>query len=85
MRQFALGADSLMLGTSFTRRGIALLLIGLGVGLISSVTAAVEFLLWFHHTFTLGLPRPSSGAILALPFLLFSVGLVLLQQERNRR
>jgi hypothetical protein len=68
-----------------TRRAIALLLIAFGVGLISSVTAIVEFLLWFHHASIARLPWQSSGAILALPFLLFSIGLVLLQQERHRR
>jgi len=76
---------TVMLETSLTRRGFALLLMGLAVGLISAVTAIVEYLLWFHHTLIVRLPWESSGAILALPFVLFSVGLVLLQQERNRR
>jgi len=63
-----------------TRREVAFLLIELGVGLILAVVAIVEFILWFHRMFIVGIRLSwSPGSIvLALPFILMLIGSMLL-------
>jgi hypothetical protein len=38
-----------------SRREVAFLLIGLGVGLALTVVVVIEFFLWFHHMFIVGI------------------------------
>ena len=68
-----------------TRRELALLLIGLGVGLILAVAAAIEFVLWFHHMFVMGFGWRPGSVLLTLPFLLILLGSILLYRSKGER
>jgi hypothetical protein len=71
--------------TDMSRREFAFLLIGLGVGLILSVAAIIEFVLWFHHAFIVGVSWRPGSALLALPFLLVLLGSILLLRSKGER
>jgi hypothetical protein len=60
------------------KREVAFLLIGLGIGLILSVVAIVEFVMWFHHMFIVDVKWHPASALLAVPFLLVLIGSMLL-------
>jgi hypothetical protein len=74
--------------TFVTRREIAFLLVGLGVGLALSIVAIVEILSsLYHHMFIVGYSWDKPIAL--IPFLLMFAGLILLLsgnccQERRR-
>jgi hypothetical protein len=64
------------------RREGGFLLIGLGAGLIlSTVVVVLEFVLWFHHMFILGIHWSPASVLLAVPFLLVLTGLILLRRR----
>jgi len=67
-----------------TKRDLAFLLIGMGVGLMLSAVAVVELAFTFHHMFIVGFVwRPSSIAVLAAPFVVITAGGVVLWQSRR--
>ena len=51
-----------------SKRELGFLVIGLGIGLLFAAVAMVEFVLWFHHMFTLGFAWRPGSILLALPF-----------------
>ena len=61
-----------------------MLLIGLGVGLILVVVAAIGFV-WFHHMFIIGISWRPSSAVLTLPFLLVLLGSILLYRRKDEQ
>jgi uncharacterized protein (TIGR03382 family) len=67
------------------RREVAFLLIGLGIGLVFAVGAIVDFVLSFHHMFIVGIRWTPISVVLALPFLLVVLGLVLLRRRKGER
>jgi hypothetical protein len=67
-----------------TRREIAFLLIGLGVGLSLSVVAVIEILKsLYHHMFIVGYSWDKPIAL--VPFLLVVAGLILLLPRKEKR
>ena len=68
-----------------SRREVAFLLIGLGAGLIFAAVAIIEFVLWFHHMFILGVRWTPASVVLAIPFLLVLSGLLILYCGGGRR
>ena len=60
-----------------SKRELGFLLIGFGIGLLFAVAAVV---LWFHHMLIIGW-RPGS-IVLALPFVLIAIGIVLSRRTR---
>jgi hypothetical protein len=68
-----------------TRREVSFLLIGLGISLILAVAAIIEFVLWFHHAFILGISWRPGSALLVLPFLLVLLGSILLLRSKGER
>lgn len=67
-----------------TRREIAYLLIGFGIGLpLAVIGAATLVTVWMHHTFIIGIAWRPVSIFLVLPFLPLIVGVILLY--RNRR
>jgi len=67
------------------RRDVAFLLIGLGIGLIFAVVAVIEFVLWFHHMFIVGIEWHRASVVLAIPFLLVLIGSALLCRSGGER
>lgn len=63
-----------------TKREVGFLLIGLGVGLVLAVVAVIEFVLWFHHMFIVGIRFKPVSVVLAFPFLLMGAGFLLLKR-----
>jgi len=61
------------------KRELGFLLIGIGIGLLFTV---VETVLWLHHMFTIGFGRRLGSIVLALPFVLIAVGIVLSRRAR---
>src|SRR5450631_1057419 len=68
-----------------TRREVAFLLIGLGVGLIFAVAAIIYFVMWFHHMFIIGFSWKPSSLALALPFILTLLGSILLYRTKSEQ
>jgi hypothetical protein len=66
-----------------SRHGVALLLIGLGVGIIGVTLVALAYFAWWHHMFIIGLQWSSRSILLASPFLLILVGLVFLRRSKS--
>ena len=66
-------------------RQLGFLLIGLGAGLVLSFAGAIEFLLWFHHMFIVGIRWRPESVVLTLPFLLILFGLILLRQRKDKQ
>jgi hypothetical protein len=60
-----------------SKRELGFLLIGFGLGLMFGVAAVVEFVLWFHHMFIIGFAWRPGSIVLALPFVLIVLGVVL--------
>jgi hypothetical protein len=67
-----------------TRREIGFLLIGLGAGLIFAVVAIIEFVLWFHHMFIIGVRWLPGSIVLALPLLFVLIGVTLLYRRKTQ-
>ena len=65
-----------------TKREAALLLIGLGLGLILAVVAVVELVLTFHHTFIMGISWRPATILLGFPFALILAGAVMLRRPK---
>lgn len=68
-----------------TRREVEFLLIGLGVGLIFAVVAIIEFVMWFHHMFIIGISWRPGSVVLALPLILTLTGSILLYHSKGER
>jgi hypothetical protein len=68
-----------------TRREVAFLLIGIGSGLILADVAIVQFILWFHHMFILGITWRPASALLALPILVVLAGALLLYRGKPKQ
>jgi len=69
-----------------TKRDLAFLLIGIGVGLILSAVAVVELAFAIHHMFIVGFAwRASSIVVLAGPFLFIAAGGTVLWRSRRRK
>jgi len=67
-----------------TRREVAFLMIGLGIGLpLATIGAATLVSVWMHHMFIIGFAWRPASVFLGLPFLPLIVGILLLY--RNRR
>jgi heme/copper-type cytochrome/quinol oxidase subunit 1 len=67
-----------------TKRNFAYLLIGFGAGLLVSVAAIIEFVVWFHHMFIVGLAWRPGSVVLALPFVMIFVGLAFLVRDKTQ-
>jgi hypothetical protein len=67
-----------------SRREIGFLLIGLGIGLMLSVVAIVEYVMMFHHMFVIGIAWNPKSILLVLPFVLVGIGVVLLFRSRGK-
>jgi uncharacterized membrane protein len=67
-----------------TGREAGFLLIGLGTGLILAVVATVELVLGFHHMFIVDVHLQPGSIVLALPFLLMLIGVILLFRTKRR-
>jgi len=67
-----------------SRRGVALLLIGIGVGTIFVELVVLEYIFWSRSFFGIGVRFRPESVILILPFLLIVVGLFLLRTNRQR-
>jgi len=68
-----------------TRREIAFLLIGFGVGLPFAVIGAATLVaVWMHHMFIMGISGRPASVFLVLPFLPLIVGLILLYRHRRQ-
>lgn len=67
-----------------SRRGVALLLIGVGAGIIGAAVIALAYFVWAHHMIIIGIRWRPSSVLLALPFLLVVVGLFLLRRNQHR-
>jgi len=66
-------------------REIAFLLIGLGAGLMLAVVAVIELMASvYHHMFIIGFSWCPGSLLLALPFVLVAVGLVILYRDRSK-
>jgi hypothetical protein len=63
-----------------TKRELALLLVGLGTGLLLSIVVIAAFLL-SARLFIVGIRLKSSSLVLLLPFALISAGIILLCQK----
>ena len=71
-----------MVGMS--RREVAFLLIGLGLGLMLAVAEVIWlFVVWSHHMFIVGMRLSPGLALLGIPFLLLLVGVLLLYRSRS--
>lgn len=68
-----------------SRRELAFLLIGLGIGLSLAVAVVIEFVLWFHHMFIVGVNWRPTSAVLAIPILLVLLGSILLYRSSRQR
>jgi heme/copper-type cytochrome/quinol oxidase subunit 1 len=68
-----------------TRREVAFLLIGLGTGLVFAVAVVIEFVMWFHHMFIVGISWRPGSIVLAVPFLLILIGSTLLIRSKGQR
>jgi len=68
-----------------TKREVGFPLIGLGIGLTLAVAAIIEFVLWFHHMFLVGIQWGPESILLAVPFALILAGGFLLFRERSLR
>ena len=68
-----------------TRREVAFLLIGLGVGLIMAVAAIIKFVLSLSRDFAIGISWRPASVFLALPILLVLLGLILLFRNKGER
>jgi hypothetical protein len=69
-----------------TKRDLAFLLIGMGIGLILSAIGVVELAFMFHHMFIVGFVwQPSSIAMLAAPFLFIAAGGVVLRFSQRQQ
>ena len=62
-----------------SKRELGFLLIGFGVGLLFAV---VETVLWLHHMFIIGFSWRPGSIVLALPFVLIAIGIVLSRRAR---
>jgi hypothetical protein len=65
-----------------SKRELGFLLIGFGIGLLFAVAAVVESVLWFHHMFIIGFAWRPGSIVLALPFVLIAIGIVLSRRAR---
>ena len=63
------------------KRELGFLLIGFGIGLLLAVAVVIESVLWFHHMFMIGFAWRPGSVVLALPFVLIAVGIVLLRRK----
>jgi MFS family permease len=68
-----------------TRRLIAFVLIGSGVGLIVGAAVGIVLFVWTHHMFIFGIRWRPSSILLALPFLLILFGSTLLLRRNSRQ
>jgi hypothetical protein len=68
-----------------SRREVAFLLLGLGVGLMFAVLALVELALSFHRMFIVGIRWTPASVVLAIPFLLVLSGVLILYRGRVRQ
>ena len=68
-----------------TRRETGFLLVGLGTGLVLAVVAIIEFVLWFHYMFIVGFRWQPESVLLALPFLLILLGLILMRRREGNQ
>jgi hypothetical protein len=68
-----------------TRREAGFLLIGFGAGLVLAVALTIEFLLWFHHMFIVGISWRPESVLLTVPFLLILFGLILLRRRTDEQ
>jgi hypothetical protein len=66
-----------------TRREIAFLLIGLGVGLLVAAAVIVETAFWMHHMFIIGIQWRPASIILVTPFVMIVAGAILLGRHRS--
>ena len=68
-----------------TRREIAFLLIGLGVGLPFTALGFFDVIsIWRHHMFILGFAWRPSLVFIVLPFMPLVLGCILLYQNRSK-
>jgi gamma-glutamyl-gamma-aminobutyrate hydrolase PuuD len=67
-----------------TKREIGFLLIGLGAGLIVAVAAIIEFVLWSHHMFVVGIQWHPALIVMGLPFLFVLIGVTLLYRGKSQ-
>jgi heme/copper-type cytochrome/quinol oxidase subunit 1 len=68
-----------------SRRELAFLLIGLGIGLSLAVAVVIEFVLWLHHMFVVGISWRPASAVLAVPIVLVLIGSILLYRSSRQR
>lgn len=68
-----------------TRRELGFLLVGLGTGLVLAVVAIIEFVLWFHHMFIVGIRWNPESVLLDVPFVLILLGLILLRRRKDNQ
>ena len=71
-------------GIEMSKRECGFLLIGFGAGLLLAVAAVIEFLLWFHHMFIVGIVWRPQLSLLVLPFLLIALGIAMIRHTRLR-
>lgn len=68
-----------------TRREIAFLLIGFGIGLPFTVIGAATLVtVWMHRMFIVGIAWRPASAFLVLPFSPLIFGVILLYRNRGR-
>jgi hypothetical protein len=67
-----------------SRREVAFLLVGLGIGLTFGVAAFVDFVWSFHHMFIVGIRSSPASAVLATPVLLLFIGVVMLYRGNRK-
>jgi hypothetical protein len=68
-----------------TKREIAFLLIGFGIGLpFAMIGAATLVTVWMHHMFIMGISWGPGSVFLVVPFLPLIVGLILLYRNRSQ-
>jgi hypothetical protein len=68
-----------------TKREVAYLLIGLGIGLMMSVALVIEMAFWFHRVFIVGFAWRPASFILLMPLVSIFVGIFILINDRNKR
>jgi hypothetical protein len=67
-----------------SKRELGFLLIGLGIGLLFAAAAVAESVLCFHHMFIIGFSWRPGSIVLALPFVVIAVGIILLRRAPRR-
>jgi hypothetical protein len=77
----AIGKRGIICGTA--RRKLGFLFVGLGAGLVLAVMAVIEFVVWSHHMFIIRISWRPGSVLLAVPFLLILLGLILLRRSKG--